>query len=345
LSLPVFFSILVVVTILVAAAVLIPIFLILVPKQRANSNSNSLSDCSSSHPCQNGGVSIVSEDACVCVCSNGFTGSQCETAGDAQDCTTTTFNDGSTQYKNATVGDSVKSPLSDAPTRFDIPLNASTILSLFSSNNLSCSSENSLLDFNSSSAGTATKAKRFVILPGLEPTRAPEVTKRAQPLADLQLERRQDGVTVGTSNGIVFQATSATSLGAISTPSASVGAGVSTVTSVGGTGNAAPSATGSVNGTSGAGGSNSTSSTTPVTDRELEFARAVVLFVLQESRTVSVAVHAQQQLVSFFLNQTEDTNTTAAVAVGLGNLHLTADFDAFSITTGDGQVIGGQTGS
>ncbi|KIV78907.1 hypothetical protein PV11_06509 [Exophiala sideris] len=347
-SIPVFFSFLVIATILIAAAVLIPIFLVLVPKQHSTNNT-----CATTHPCHNGGTSIVSAATCACVCSNGFTGSDCNTSGDTEDCMTMTLSDGANRYENATIGLSMLPSLSDAQSRFNISLNVSTILSVFSSNNLSCTSENSLADFNSTS--TATKSRRFVILPGLEPDEpapilanpaVPKVSGRAVPLNVAQVAKRQNPETVGTSNGIVFQATTATSLGAISTPSAAIGTGVSTVTSVGGTTTAAGSAATPTSSPTDPGATNSSSNSTSstVTDEELEFARVVVLYVLQQSQTVSVAVNAQEQMESYFSTQTSG-NSSSTVDVGTGNLHLRANFGAFTITNGDGVVVGQQSGS
>jgi cytoskeletal protein RodZ len=346
LSLPIFFTVLVVIIILIAAAVLIPIFLILVPKQHAKDNT-----CASSHLCQNGGTSIVSQNTCVCVCSNGFTGSQCETPGNAQDCMTSTVRDGANEYKNATMGSSVVPALSDAQNQFNIPLNVSTILALFSTNNLSCTSENSLLDFNSTSE--STKTRRFVIIPGLEPPSngfasvdespaAPLVSKRTEPVGKLQLERRQDGATVGTSNGIVFQATSATSIGAVSTPSASIGTDVSTITSISGTASATAASDSGSSAPSVTSDGNTSSPSSTVTDEDAGFARVVVLYVIQQSQTMDVAVKAQEQLESFFQQQTQG-NSSTTVQVGEGNQRFTADFDALSITMGNGQVIGGKS--
>ncbi|KIW67218.1 hypothetical protein PV04_06484 [Phialophora macrospora] len=350
LSLPVFIVVIITIIILVAAAVLIPIFLILVPKQ--HKNSNELSNCGTSHPCRNGGTSIVSNNACVCVCSNGFTGSQCETSGNADDCMTITLKDGNTEYKNATIGSSILPSLTDAQTRFDIPLNVSTILSVFSFNNLSCTSENSLVDFNSSALNQGTKAKRFFMVPGFEPQpppinslpHPPQITPRAEADCSKEhLERRQDGESAGTttSNGIVFAQSSPT-IGPID-PSIPVVTGVSTSTDSG-TSTPTASATESASqGTSATTGGAPASAT--VTDEELEFAKVVVLYVLQESQAVSVVVNAQQRIESFFTSQTSGNTTSAKVDVGLGNLLLTADFDKFSITKADGEVIGGDRGS
>ncbi|ETI22379.1 hypothetical protein G647_06453 [Cladophialophora carrionii CBS 160.54] len=350
LSLPVFIIVIIASIVLIAAAVLIPIFLILVPNQ--HKNSNELSNCASNHPCGNGGTSIVSNNACVCVCSNGFTGSQCETSGNTDDCMTITLNDGNIEYKNATIGSSILPSLTDTQIRFDIPLNVSTILSIFSFNNLSCTSENSMVDFNSSALNQGANAKRFVVVPGFEPQppainrlpQPPQITARAESDCSKEhLERRQEGESAGTttSNGIVFAQSSPT-IGAIE-PTTPVATGVSAVASVDETSTPTASATSS---TSQGNSAPTTVAQSPtVSDKELEFAKLVVLYVLQESQAVSVAVNAQQRMELFFTSQTSDNTTSPKVDVGMGNLVLTADFDKFSITKGDGEVIGGDEGS
>lgn len=350
LSLPVFIAVLVVIIILIAAAVLIPIFLILVPRQ--HHSSVDLSDCASSHPCGNGGTSIVDRDTCVCVCSNGFTGSQCETSGNAEDCMTITLNDGAIEYKNATIGLSIMPPLSDAQTRFDIPLNVSTILSLFSSNNLTCTSENSLMDFNSSSLNQGTQTKRFVMLPGFEPPAQPSViygephrpgiTNRAEPdCSELSLERRQDeaAFSTGTSNGIVFQASSAT-ISSVS-PAATAASDVSTVTSVSGTTTLGASPTASNMNAESPSPSSSATPSSAVTEEDQNFAKVVVLFALQESHTMAFAVNAQQRMELFFTDLESGNGTTHIVDVGSDTLPLRADFEKFTIIKGDGEAVGG----
>jgi hypothetical protein len=351
LSLPVFIVVIIVIIVLIAAAVLIPIFLILVPKQ--HKNDNSLSNCASSNPCRNGGTSIVSNNACACVCSNGFTGNQCQTKGDTEDCATMTLAEGETQYKNATIGSSVLVSLTGAQARFGVPLNVSTILSVFSSTNLSCTGENSIMDFNSSALNQGSKTKRFVMLPGFEPQppalhgspHKPHITARAE--ADCSTERLdkrqdEDAAGTGTSNGIVFQQSSVT-IGALD-PSAGVVSGVSTVTSV----DSATSSTALATSSSSQSPSSTSSVPTPsatASDNQIEFAKVVVLFVLQQSRTVSDAVNAQEQLESFFSNQTRGDATSSQVDVGSGDLVITANLDKFTITQGNGQVIGGKDGS
>ncbi|KAL2416114.1 hypothetical protein ABEF91_003996 [Exophiala dermatitidis] len=338
-TMPVFFSLIVTVIILIAAAVLIPIFLILVPKQHKDGN---VTGCASSHPCGNGGTRITSGSTCACICANGFIGSQCETAGNTDDCLRRTLKDGTTEYKNATIGSSVLPSLTDGQDQFKISLNVSTILSVFSTNNLSCASENSLVDFNSSSINQSGKARRFVMLPGME---TPAVMDGNAPGADtpwlaqasgVQPERRQNEAT--TSNGIVFQATSASASSA-SSPTASADTGV--VTSLTGgliSASSSPTASGATPASTSAVGNGSSDDDGSISDKEVDFAKVVVLYVLQESRTISVAINAQQQMESFFASKTAG-NSNSTVDVGTGNLHLTADFNKFCLISGDGQVV------
>lgn len=348
-SLPVFFAVLLVIIILIAAAVLIPVFLILVPNQ--HKNDNSLSNCPTTHPCQNGGTSVVSNDACACVCSNGFTGSSCQTASTGSVCATVDVTNGDNDFKNATIGSSISTTFSDAQTRFDIPLNASKILTFFSANNLSCAVENSIADFNSSTQET-TKTKRFIMLPEFDfhpsaingQPQPPHISARAvADCLDQSLERRQDDGSGGTStsNGIVFQASSAT-VGPID-PSATVVSGVSTVTSVSASADSTPSPTASSSSGSSTSTTKATGVPTTVSNDEIDFAKVVVLYVLEQSLTVNVAINAQTQIESFFSQQTQGNVTSEKVNVGTGNLVLTADFDKFSITDGKGQVVGGQS--
>ncbi|KEF51171.1 uncharacterized protein A1O9_12785 [Exophiala aquamarina CBS 119918] len=348
LSLPVFIAVLTIVVVLIAAAVLIPIFLILVPKQNRN-NSNALTNCAANFPCENGGTSIVSDDRCMCICSDGFTGSQCATSGNTKDCITMTLTEGSNEYENATIGRSVM-PVLSPQNRFDVPLNISTILGVFSSNNLSCSSENSLVDFNSSALNSGNNKKRFIILPEFESPDStvqpliihavpavPQITNPAACTGDVRLERRQDGVTVGTSNGIVFQATTST---VDSGPSEPAGTGGPT------TSNTVPTASESTSessSTTSSSGSKSTSTAAPsskMTDKEIEFAQVVVMYILQESRSVSVAVNTQQQIEMLFSQSDGEGSNVRnnSVEVGSGDLQLFASFEDFTISYGNSTV-------
>ncbi len=317
LSLPVFIAILVIVVVLVAAAVLLPIFLILVPKQ--HESHFDFSTCPTAYPCLNSGTSIISQDRCQCVCSNGFLGAHCDMLGSSADCTTTTLADGTQRYSNATIGLTIMPAFADAKSRFDVPLNASSILSLFSLSNLSCVSENQLVDFNGTSTTSTdpnnkakAKAKRFIVLPDiLSPTPLP---------IPVPLRQRQ----VDSSNGIVFAASSTNA------PTPTAGAAVSTLTSLFATNTATPS-------------SSATATFAPldVPEDQVSFARVVVLYVLQRSNAVSVAVNAQQKIQGFFVSASGGSEDGKKVSVGFGELQLTADFGKLEISDGNGKKVDG----
>ena len=309
LSLPVFIATLIIVIVLVCAAVLLPIFLILVPNEQKDSFD--FSKCPTSYPCNNG-FSIVSNNACQCVCSDGFIGAHCDLLGSQSDCTTMTLSDSANEYSNATIGRSIMPTFADANSRFDVALNASTILSLFSINSLSCTSENQLVDFNGSSVTStdSKKGKRFVMLPGFSlPAATP--TSSFAPI----LPRQTD-----SSNGIVFAATSTEA----SSPTGSDASAASTVTSLSNTDASQPTSSPTTNFTS-----------LDIPDDQAAFARVVVLYVLQRSNAISVAVNAQQKIQNFFVSDAANNDgkrTQFTVSVGFGELQITADFGKLKIS-------------
>lgn len=154
-----FITLLIVLLSIIAAAVIIPIVLVVIPNQ--NKNTSSLQDNqgnsntpnapaptsgsgSGSSSCQNGGVAIQNADqSSTCVCINGFTGSTCGNK-DQTGCTTTSI----MGTDNATVGSGIPRLVQSAATDFNIPIDATRILSLFSILSLSCAAENALITFN-----------------------------------------------------------------------------------------------------------------------------------------------------------------------------------------------------
>lgn len=311
-SIWVFVVICVLLLVLIAAAVLVPVFLIVIPQQhqaqRDATSQATLSDCSAYLPCSNGGVSLISSNVCSCICVNGFTGAQC-TTGEDPGCTTGDITSGSKSISNATLGTSIPRLLTGSQRNFSIPLNGTSLLSLFSANSLSCTSENALVTFNSQSM----KSKRFYIVPEEEPihgkseSHAPAPTARAEMIAPKNGKR--DPQTVGTSAGIVFQQSSTT------TPTAS-----QTVVSI----------------------ASSTPSSTPgdessVSEDTLDFARIAVLFVLEQTSDLHAAIQAQQSIGDLFLQ----SNTSSTLPLNFGGLNVTASFDSFALSFGNGTVLGG----
>ena len=211
-----FLLLLLLLLLLVAAAVVVPVVLVVLPRMRHSGGvgAKALAACQKSLSCQNGGSNIVGTDGdCGCLCVNGYTGAQCNVKS-APGCTTTdiagTF--------GVTVGDAIPRVLALAQSSFTVPLNSSIILGMFSSNNLSCNSENALVTFNGLSSRSVASD-----------TVASEDPESYAPTSTLQ--RRQDATSeanpAATSNGIVFDSTpTATSISSVSsaTPSASASA-------------------------------------------------------------------------------------------------------------------------
>ncbi|RMZ91284.1 hypothetical protein DV736_g1498, partial [Chaetothyriales sp. CBS 134916] len=323
-SVPVAILIFVVLVLLIAAAVLVPVFLILVPKQHKDSGMT-LAQCRKSDGCLHGGTSTVVNGNCQCVCNSGFSGQNCGISAGTVDCTFATINDGSTTYQNATIGTLVKPLFSDAEHRFNISLNASIILSAFSSNDLTCLAENTLVDFNSTF--TSSRPRRFIIVPGLD-----GVDQQPPPVVPIPSTpptthttsgvavRRRGQSTVDSSNGIIFQTT------ATSEQESTATASFATATTA--TSTASHSTSSSVA---------SPKSTSP-SDEQQNFAQVVVLYALQQSYTVAFAANAQQSMRLYFSGASSGNGT---VQVGTEALPLTVDFNKLSITNPDGTVVGG----
>ena len=294
----VFVIILVVVVLLVAAAVLIPIFLILIPKQHKGVN---LSDCSSSHKCQNGGISVVYGNVCSCICTGGFTSSDCSAERDPE-CSTSDLKDGTKMYNDATVASSVLPILT---TQQSFSLNMTTVLSTFAYNNLSCASENSLVDFDT----TSQRMKRFVIVPGvMEPT---------LPLRPTSILQARQAATQ-SANGIVYATTSDTPAPAVTATSSAVATGIATAT----TSSATPS------------------QTRTITDQQRGFAAAVVLYVLQLNSKISGAVAANQAITSFFMDNAPSNSTVEVVMATDKSQGINANFNTFDLSFSNGTKIG-----
>lgn len=333
----VFVVVLIIVILLVAAAVLVPVFLLVLPKQHKSAD---LANCHSTRACQNGGYSVSTDNVCSCICVDGFTGADCSNQNDPE-CVTATMSDGSTTYNNATTGSSVLPLLRNAEESFNIPLNKSRILSQFAYNNLSCASENSLVDFGKGQA--SAKVKRFVIVPGMMSTEPhvpvlnlpPSESKRhprfvivdglddnvEEPymLPTHTLSPRQDATQ--SANGIVF----ATSGGAASPTATATGTDSSPAVS-----------------TSASSTTSSQTSKINATDNQLDFAATVVLYVLQTSSEINNAVTANQAILTFF-QESNPTNSTVEVVDG--KQVMQADFDKLQLTFTNGTIVGGSGGT
>lgn len=195
-----FITLLIVLLFIIAAAVVIPVVLVVIPNQNrgnnsaaqesqgsGNNNNNNGGGNNNNNPalpaptlapgnnqcdgvvtCQNGGISILNSDrTCNCVCINGFTGRTC-TNNDATGCTTTAVPGAA---NNATMGTAISRLLGNTAGNFNIPLNSTRVLSLFSQLSLSCAAQNALITFNGLASRSAPQYLQPVSLKNtVEPT-------------------------------------------------------------------------------------------------------------------------------------------------------------------------------
>jgi hypothetical protein len=206
-----FVTLLIVLLFIIAAAVIIPIVLVVIPNQTKNAgaaqdnqgNNNSTPNApaptSGSSGCQNGGVAIMNADqSSTCVCINGFTGSTCS-KNDETGCTTTSIM-GTTD--NATVGSGIPRLVQSAVNDFNIPLDSTRILSLFSSLSLSCAAENALITFNGLTSRSIAMIDDSVnIDSSLQPTRS--LPDLEAPHPERQVQARQDATPISSNTTAV----------------------------------------------------------------------------------------------------------------------------------------------
>ncbi|KAK8230448.1 hypothetical protein HDK90DRAFT_417062 [Phyllosticta capitalensis] len=151
-----FIIFMIIIALLAIAAVVVSVVLTqIVFKNNDSSNASqqkSVSGCAASLPCSNGGTSMLDPTgSCACICANGYTGASCTQAPDSG-CTTTNMGGSS----NATIGSAVPELITKSQSSFQIPLNGTQLLALFSKANMSCSAENALVTFS----GLSKKARR-----------------------------------------------------------------------------------------------------------------------------------------------------------------------------------------
>ena len=311
-----FILLLIIVLLLIAAAVIIPVTLVVVPRQHSN-DAPDLSSCRSNSPCAHGGSSIVVGKSCGCICANGFLGSSCNTPADST-CTSTDIPGAqpSVTYNNVTLGSSITRILNAAQSNFTIPISASTVLSLFSATNLSCSSENALITFNMKSQRRDTIQ---IPLPELffindTPTTLPEETIPPPPPTKTHSHRSRilhARASAQTTNGIIFAA-----------PSVDTGGGTAPSTAPNA---AAPS---------------STSDQRAITQRVLDFARTAILFILQETSSLP-----QTQTALDHLRATLSGSSTFDATQTSAGGNISVDLSALTVGFGNGTLYGGKGAS
>lgn len=158
--LPYFIAIIMAIILLIAAAILIPVCIVVIPNQSRSANQlQSLASCQNKLTCMNGGTNVVlSDNSCQCLCANGFSGRTCATR-DSFGCTSTDLGVGAT---NVTIGDTLPRLIYASTSNYSIPLSAPTLVSIFASNGLSCTSENALVSLNGLTRRSVEHGIKFI---------------------------------------------------------------------------------------------------------------------------------------------------------------------------------------
>lgn len=291
--------------VVIAAAVVVPLeFLVLNKPAKETSTLSALQICQRDAACENGGTSILNGSSCSCICANGYTGTSC-TKKTSASCSKISFKGASTTYSDVTLGSAIPRLIVGADSNYSIPLSYEPILSQFSAAALSCDAENALVTFNGKSSrrdGEASSSSSITGSPSVA-TRAPIHRRHVGDFHKPHLHRRIDSVSVSPS---ILVATSAQQTPAPTTTVAS-----------------APQTSGASN--------------FAVTEETLDFARVVVLYVLQ-TRTLEDAANAQTKIRAFLSSGKVNGYSGASnVSIGSG---MSIDFTTWNVDVGMGAVGG-----
>lgn len=299
-----FIIVIIVLVLLIIAAILIPVGLIVIPRQQEAQNSISSSNrCQEINQCMNGGVSVQNGDSCGCVCVGGFSGPTC---GESEDksCVNTDVGD----FKGLTLGNELPRLFQQSGSDFGIPLDISKVIRIFNTQDVSCTSANALVTFN-----TANKKRSESTMA----TRSAEDKGSEWQFLIRSLESRQlpggenDRAKNGRNDGEAKEALSSGDSDSFGNDSARIILY-----------KRAPA---------------STTISSQVTD----FSQIAVLFILQNSNSMETAIDAHDSIQAFFQNPNSDSmNKTMGSDSSTQNYKL--DFVKFTITTNDGTTVGGK---
>ncbi|TVY19137.1 hypothetical protein LARI1_G004866 [Lachnellula arida] len=298
-----FFLVVLILLIIIAAAVVIPLEFLVIHKPKASSAAlTPVQKCeANSTTACQNGGSSWDDDGSCACLCTNGFTGSTCSIAGSAGCVTTTLS--GSDLRNVTVGDSLSRLISGAQTNFSIPLSANTILARFNSASLSCSSENALVTFDGQSQ--RTNQANDAVTPT---TTSGSATASSQNKAR-DNRRRSSPPSPSTSNGIIYDGSS--------TASSDTGSATSATAS------ASPTAT------------------FTITEDVLDFARVVVLYVLQQEQLEN-AESAQTALQRFFM-ESDTFTTNAAMNVSLGNGN-TVNLLGFTVNVGNG-TVGTKNGS
>jgi hypothetical protein len=160
LSFRVFMILLIIIMFVALAATIAP--LLILRGRKPVPTELSASQCQANFPCRNGGASILVNDPsqCACLCAAGFSGSQCQ----IRDSSCVAF---STEgVTNTSIGSAIDPLIKVAAANFSnqFTLSPQRIVERFAASNVSCTSQNSLVNLNGSNTANF-KSSWFDIFP------------------------------------------------------------------------------------------------------------------------------------------------------------------------------------
>ncbi|KAJ4316912.1 hypothetical protein N0V84_007636 [Fusarium piperis] len=312
-GLPVWGFVLVMILLLgiIAAAVLVPLeFFVFKNLSNKDKPQTELAQCQESLTCRNGGTNVLSKGVCSCICTNGFTGSDCSVGG-SDGCTTADLGG---DFSNVTIGKAIPRLLEGASANFSIPLNGTIILNSLNAGNLSCIAQNSLVTFDGSSTREGKASSKESESDSEEKleleSASPDLAVRAEPTSITISGEAPTFLVVDESTPTMVPTTTGSASGPEQTMATE------------------------------SGGAASPTATFAVTEDVLDFARVAVLYVLQEEDSES-AQEAQSAIGRFLARAHKDsgvpTNTAESIKLGGNN---TVDLLRFKIDLGSGAIGG-----
>ena len=302
-GMPIWLFIIVIILLLgiIAVAIVLPLEFF-VFKNLGNHQQSQSNQCPASMPCQNGGVSILSGGNCACLCTNGFTGSDCSHASTSACSTMTLSATDSSDTKDVTLGKAIPRLISDANANFSIPLSAADIAAKLNSANISCIAQNSLVTFDGFSTPSSEVAENAEIISvSITVTSTVDVSRREHSTRSVNTNYLEVDTSVMPSVPTATSNPSTTTSSSASNPTAS-----------------------------------SDGASFDITQQVLDFGRVAVLYTLQEG-AIDDANEAQSSLQGFF----ETSGAKASVSSG-SNISIGAgkcvDLVNFTVDVGKGAV-------
>ncbi|KAK4229965.1 hypothetical protein QBC38DRAFT_518483 [Podospora fimiseda] len=340
-----FLVVLLLFVILATAAIVIPVEFLVIQKQKSNNDAQAaLQQCQQQLPCANGGTTVVNEGACGCLCTNGFTGYDCNTAP-APACATMSLGN---SMENVTVGDAIPRLIEQAQTNFSIPLDGTEVVAKINAGNLSCAAANALVTFDGSAVREGSgKALAFnanaVVIEGIAFTTITLLMGQSTTITVDAKNPWPTSVVVSPSAGTTVRTTVVAPTTVATTfivSSKTTQPAQSTITTT-------PTVTSTITTTMSvsSGVAIPPKPTFSVTQEVLDFARVAVLYILQVNQ-LSDAEKAQSALQRFFTNaagtQGQTVESARNITVGGGK---SVDLVDFTVDAGGKRGVVGGTAS